>query len=84
MVNVLGISTHNQQPTADVRHREWIPAAFVGMKKEYKFMKGVKGHAMIMLRVFNYQYKSPYNDVLNMRVGFEFPQKRKRKSDHEK
>jgi hypothetical protein len=66
------IPPHSQHIVTDVRHRAWIPAAFVGMKKEYKFMKGVKGHAMIMLRVFNYQHKSPYNDVLNMRVGFEF------------
>ncbi len=69
------VPPHNRQPVADVRQRDWVPGAFVGMKKEYKFMKGVKGHVMIMLRVFNYQHKSPYNDVLNMRVGFEFPRK---------
>jgi hypothetical protein len=65
------IPLHNVQPIADVLHREWVPGAFIGMKKEYKFMKGVKGHAMIMLRVFNYQHKSPYNDLLNVRFGFE-------------
>ncbi len=57
--------------------REWVPGVFVGLKKEYKFMGKVKGTAQIMLRVFNHENKSSYGDVLNMRVGFEFPMKKK-------
>lgn len=63
--------------TTDSYGREWVLGVFVGLKKEYKFMKHVKGTAQIMLRVFNHENKSPYGDVLNMRVGFEFPVKRK-------
>ncbi|WP_333821101.1 hypothetical protein [Ohtaekwangia sp.] len=66
-----------QAISVDGRGREWVPGIFVGMKKEYKFMKNVKGTAQIMLRVFNPDHKSPYADVLNMRVGFEFPMKKK-------
>ncbi|HEY9046812.1 MAG TPA: hypothetical protein VIN08_12995 [Ohtaekwangia sp.] len=67
--------------SVDSRGREWVPGVFVGMKKDYKFMKGVKGTAQIMLRVFNPNHKSPYADVLNMRVGFEFPMKKKVKKE---
>ncbi|SKC88772.1 hypothetical protein [Ohtaekwangia koreensis] len=66
-----------QSKTSDVTGREWVPGAFIGLKKEYRFIKRVKGTAQIMLRVFNYENKSPYADVLNMRIGFEFPMKKK-------
>ncbi len=64
----------------DLFGREWVPGVFVGLKKEYKFMGKVKGTAQIMLRMFNHENKSPYGDVLNMRVGFEFPMKKVVKS----
>lgn len=63
--------------TYDPSHREWIWGAFVGLKKEYKLFKNVKGTAMVMARLFNQERKSPYADVLNVRMGFEFPMKRK-------
>jgi hypothetical protein len=64
-------------PSADPGQREWVWGAFVGMKKEYKLFKNVKGTAMIMTRLFNPDHKSPYADVLNIRFGFEFPMKKK-------
>jgi hypothetical protein len=76
MMNTL-VPPRLHSSTTDSYGREWVPGVFVGLKKEYKFMKGVKGTAQIMLRVFNHENKSPYGDVLNMRVGFEFPMKRK-------
>lgn len=63
--------------TYDPDRREWVWGAFVGIKKEYKIVKNVKGTAMIMTRLFNPQHKSPYADVLNVRFGFEFPLKKK-------
>lgn len=57
--------------------RQWIFGAFVGMKREYRFIKNVKGTALIMLRVLNHIPNSPYSDVLNVRFGFEFPIKKK-------
>jgi hypothetical protein len=61
----------------DPQHREWVWGAFVGIKKEYKLWKNVKGTAMVMGRVFNEERKSPYADVLNVRFGFELPMKKK-------
>lgn len=63
--------------SSDYGSREWVEGIFVGMKKEYRFLKNVKGTAMIMARVINPHHKSPYNDVINMRIGFEFPMKKK-------
>ncbi len=63
--------------TPDAGQREWVWGAFVGMKKEYRFIKNVKGTALIMFRLFNPDHKSPYADVLNARFGFEFPAKQK-------
>jgi hypothetical protein len=75
-----------QTPVTDPGVRAWVPGAFVGMKKDYRFIGSVKGTAMIMLRVFNVDHKSPYADVLNVRFGFEFPQKKKKakKADADK
>jgi hypothetical protein len=64
-------------PSTDPDHREWVWGAFLGLKKEYRFLKNVKGTALVMARLFNPNHKSPYADVLNVRFGFEFPMKKK-------
>jgi hypothetical protein len=61
----------------DLGERQWVWGVFVGMKKEYKFLKKINGTALIMFRLFDAQNKSPYADVLNARFGFEFPMKKK-------
>lgn len=60
--------------------QQWVPAVFVGLNKEYNFFGKVKGTSQIMLRVAGDKYKSPYNDIVNVRFGFEFPMKKKTKS----
>lgn len=65
------------RPTPDLGSREWVWGAFVGIKKDYRLLKNVKGTALIMFRLFNPDHKSPYADVLNVRFGFEFPMKKK-------
>jgi hypothetical protein len=60
-------------PTVDPFQREWVWGAFVGVKKQYKFIKNINGTALVMMRVFNPAHKSPYADVVNVRFGFEFP-----------
>jgi hypothetical protein len=62
--------------SADDRTRQWVPAVFVGIKREFKFLKKVKGTAQVMARLFDIDHKSPYPDVVNARFGFEFPLKR--------
>ncbi|SHH15791.1 hypothetical protein SAMN04488109_2929 [Chryseolinea serpens] len=64
----------------DAGSREWVWGVFTGMKKEYRFIKNVKGTALIMVRLFDPHHKSPYADVLNVRFGFEFPIKKKPKT----
>jgi len=65
--------------TIDPLHREWVWGAFVGIKKEYRLIKRVKGTASVMTRVFNPDRKSPYANVLNVR--FELPMKKKLKAE---
>ena len=61
----------------DPMKREWVWGAFLGIKKEYKLFKGVKGTAMVMARLINPSHKSPYAEIVNARFGFEFPMKKK-------
>lgn len=63
--------------TTDLSNREWVRSIFLGLKKEYRIVKNVKGTAFIMFNLYNPEHKSPYGDVLNTRFGFEFPLKRK-------
>ncbi len=62
---------------ADDRNREWVVSGLVGIKKEYRFYKNIKGTTTIMLNVFHPRNKSPYPDWVNARFGFEFPLKKK-------
>lgn len=64
----------------EVQNRQWVFGMFVGIKREYRFVKNTKGTALLMFRVFNHKGNSPYNDVISMRFGFEFPMKKKVKS----
>jgi hypothetical protein len=64
---------------SDTHQREWVRSAFVGLKKEYKFFKNVRGTAFMMFNVYNDHRKSPYGDVINSRFGFEFPIRKKAK-----
>ena len=73
-----------QSPTIDPGKRKWVWGLFVGMKKEYRLFSSVKGTASVMLRVFDPNHKSPYADVINARIGFEFPMKKKTKQQTSK
>ncbi len=64
---------------ADDRNREWVVSGLVGIKKEYRFYKNIKGTTTIMINVFHPRNKSPYPDWLNARFGFEFPIRKKTK-----
>jgi hypothetical protein len=74
------VAPENQPLRMDLGTRQWVWGAFVGLKKEYRFIKNVKGTALIMTRLFDPHNKSPYVDVLNVRLGFEFPMKKTPKS----
>jgi hypothetical protein len=71
------VAPSTQPSRMDLATRQWVWGAFAGLKKEYRFIKNVKGTALVMFRLFDPNYKSPYSDVLNVRIGFEFPMKKK-------
>jgi hypothetical protein len=63
--------------TSYEQNRQWVWSAFVGMKKNYRFLKHVNGYTAIMVNLYNPLHRSPYGDIVNMRIGFEFPMKKK-------
>jgi hypothetical protein len=67
-------------PRPDQGYREWVWTAMAGIKKEYRFLKGVKGTAFILFNLYDPKHKSPYGDVMSSRFGFEFPLKKKSKA----
>jgi hypothetical protein len=69
-----------QSPSLDPGTRDWVWGALVGLKKEHRISKHLKGTATVMVRLFDPHHKSPYADVLNVRFGFEFPMRKKTRS----
>lgn len=69
-----------QGVNADNGHREWVPAILAGMKQEYTIYKNLKGTALVLYNFYNPDYKSPYGDRLNARIGFEYVMKKKKKA----
>ncbi|HEY8935112.1 MAG TPA: hypothetical protein VIM65_07820 [Cyclobacteriaceae bacterium] len=76
-INVLYGVTLMKRNTAYEQKRDWVWSAFMGMKKNYRFLKHVNGYTAIMVNLYNPLHKSPYGDIVNMRIGFEFPMKKK-------
>ena len=65
-------------PAADFTNRQWIWGVFGGIKKEYKLSKTIRGNIQMMYNFHDRFYKtSPYGDRLNVRMGFEFPMKKR-------
>ena len=51
---------------------------FGGIKKEYNLSKKIRGNIQMMYNFHDRFYKtSPYADRLNVRMGLEFPMKKK-------
>lgn len=51
---------------------DWVYSMMIGLKKEYRLTKELKGTAYILYNVFDPQHKSPYVDRLNARFGIEY------------
>jgi len=62
------VALKNQPSRMDLGTRQWVWGAFFGLKKEYRFLKNVKGTALVMTRLFDPHHQSPYSDVLNVRI----------------
>ncbi|HMI65667.1 MAG TPA: hypothetical protein VK517_06520, partial [Cyclobacteriaceae bacterium] len=62
----------------DPASRQWVWGVFGGIKKEYKLSKSIRGNIQMMYNFHDRFYKtSPYADRLNVRMGFEFPMKKR-------
>ena len=62
---------------AETTHREWVWSVFTGIKQEYRITKNLRGNAQVMYNLFDPEYKSPYADRINVRMGFEYAIKKK-------
>lgn len=69
-------------PKQDISHREWIWSAMVGLKREYKISKSLRGNAQILYNLFDPHHKSPYVDRMNMRMGIEILLRKPPKDTH--
>ena len=63
----------------DPAYREWVGSLFVGIKKDFKAFKQIKGNTEILYNLYDPDGMSPYGDKLSVRFGFEFPMKKKKK-----
>lgn len=65
--------------TPDEGKRLWVWSVFVGIKKEYSFMKGVNGNVQALYNLYDDHDNSPYSERFCVRMGFEFPLRKKKK-----
>ena len=71
----------NSTPT-DPSSRQWVWGIFGGIKKEYHLSKTIRGNIQMLYNFHDRFYKtSPYGDRLIVRMGFEFPMKKKAKRE---
>ena len=63
----------------DEKGREWVFSTMAGIKKDYRFLKRVKGTAMLLYNLYDLRHRSPYGGKLNVRFGFEFSTKKRKK-----
>jgi hypothetical protein len=59
-------------------HRMWVWSAFVGIQKDYTFYRNVRGTVQVLYNVYDDHGNSPYMDRFNVRMGWEFPVKRRK------
>ncbi len=66
---------------AEPNGRASVWSYFAGVKKSFVLSKALKGNVQILYNMYNPQKRSPYMSRLNIRMGFEFPLK-KRKANY--
>ena len=69
---------------ADIGGRRWVWSLFVGIKKDYRISKNLKGNIQTLYNLYDDHDNSPYTDRLSVRMGFEIPMKKKVKSTAKK
>jgi len=66
-----------QSRGVDPAYREWVPALFAGIKKEFKIYRGLKGNSEILYNLYDKDHLSPYGDKISVRFGFELEIRKK-------
>jgi len=62
--------------------RQWVWSYMAGYKQEFRISNKLLGNVQMMYSFYSTYYQSPYVDKLNIRTGFEFPQKKSRLREH--
>jgi hypothetical protein len=58
--------------------RKWVWSYTAGYKQEFRISNKLLGNMQIMYALYTSYYQSPYVDKLTVRIGFEFPQRKKK------
>jgi hypothetical protein len=75
--------TPPNQPAGTTTTHPLECGAFAGLKKEFRVFKNIRGNVQVVYNVYRLFVRQPvniYGDPLALRIGFEFPMKKKRKS----
>lgn len=61
----------------ELAKRDWEWSLIVGLKKDFKVYKSIMGNVQTMYRIWSDHDKAPYPNRLMVRIGFEFPMRKK-------
>ena len=75
-IEKMNTNVQSLNPLITEGSRIWVWSAFVGFKKQYQFVKRVKGNFQFLYNVYDDHDRSPYADKFNVRFGFEFPMRK--------
>ena len=75
MMNALVPPSFN---STDIGTRKWVWSWMAGMKKEFQYGKNLLGNMQFLYNLLDKNNQSPYVSKLNIRMGLEFPLKKKR------
>ncbi|MFM9841180.1 MAG: hypothetical protein ACKVOQ_23150 [Cyclobacteriaceae bacterium] len=67
----------------DQPRRDWVWSYFVGIKQDFKISKRINGNAQVLYNLYDPYRQSPYADRLNIRFGFEYLYKKRKRSDND-
>jgi len=63
--------------STDPGTRKWVWSWMAGIKKEFRYSKNMLGSLQVLYNLYDPLHQSPYVNKLNIRMGFEFPLKKK-------
>jgi hypothetical protein len=63
----------------DIGSRDWVMIYMAGLKKEFTFVPRVVGNVQFMYNLYDPKHYRVYPTRFNVRFGFEFPLKRRKK-----